>query len=186
MRRVLFFLFLLLATPAFAAGGAPRGWNIAGSRPGDYEVGTEAVPGMIGQQAAYIRAKAGASNSEFVTLLQSVLAEDYAGKRVRLSARLKAEDVQGLQLWMRVDDAKDQVRLYYMDGKPISGSRNWREYDVVLDVPADGKYLAYGFILMGGKGTAWADSFSLEKVARNVPVSTLRDFLDQHRISMGR
>jgi len=179
-------LAAVFAGPVFAAAGAPRGWNIAGSKPSDYEIGTEAVPGMLGQQAAYIRAKPGASRAEFVTLLQSVVAQDYAGRRVRLSARLKAEDVEGLQLWMRVDDARDQVSLYYMNEKPISGSRNWRDYDVVVDVPLDGKYLAYGFILMGGKGTAWADSFNLERVSRDVPVSTLRDFLDQRRLSMGR
>jgi hypothetical protein len=184
MRRALLLLLLLLtASPTFAETGAPRGWNIAGSKPSDYEIGTAAVAGASGPQAAYIRARPGASKAEFVTLLQSVVADDYAGRRIRLTARLKAENVEGLQLWMRVDDSRDQVSLYYMDGKAISGSRDWREYEVVVDVPLDGKYLAYGFILMGGRGTAWADSFSLARVARDVPVSALRDFLSQRRIS---
>lgn len=189
MKRGLAILLLFLAAspvaaaPVFAAQGAPRGWNIAGSKPSDYEVGTAPVAGASGAQAAYIRAKPGASRAEFVTLLQSVVADEYAGRRVRLKARLKAEEVEGLQLWMRVDDSRDQVSLYYMDGKAISGSRDWRDYEVVVDVPLDGKYLAYGFILMGGKGTAWADSFSLARVPRSVPVSTLRDSLSQRRIS---
>ena len=184
MRRALFLLLLLLAaSPVVAETGAPRGWNIAGSKPSNYEIGTAAVAGASGPQAAYIRARPGASQAEFVTLLQSVVADDYAGRRVRLTARLKAEDVEGLQLWMRVDDSRDQVSLYYMDGKAISGSRDWRDYQVVVDVPLDGRYLAYGFILMGGKGTAWADSFSLARVSRDVPVSALRDFLSQRRIS---
>src|ERR1700742_5318355 len=60
-----FMLTLLASLPvpfaALAGPGAPDGWYIAGSRPGDYEFGTEHIESSDGKQSAYIKAKPGAT-----------------------------------------------------------------------------------------------------------------------------
>ena len=103
-------------------------------------------------------------------MMQTIKADDYKGERLRLSARMKSEDVAGLQLWFRVDGADNRsVRFYNMDDHRVTGTTGWKQYDIVLDVPAGSTTLNYGFFLMGGKGKGWADSFSLTPVDKSVP-----------------
>ena len=68
----------------------PRLVHRSGSKPGDYDFGTEHTEGSVGAQAAYIKAKPGATANGFGTLMQTVKADDYLGQRVRVSARLKS------------------------------------------------------------------------------------------------
>ena len=176
--RVAIALLTLLADlpaplAAMAGPGAPPGWMIAGSKPGDYDFGTEHVEGSEGRQSAFIRAKGGTPADGFGTLMQSVKADAYIGQRLRVSARLKSQDAYRLQLWFRVDgpDPKKMAAFYNMDDRPITGSTDWRRYDIVLDVPPGSTFLNFGFFLAGGKGEGWADAFALEAVDKSVPVS---------------
>src|SRR5579864_3899913 len=105
-------------SPAQADIGAPSGWFIAGSRPADYEMGTEHVPGSAGKQSAYIKAKPGAIGNGFGTLMQTTSAEDYVGQRVRLSARMKSENASGFQMWFRVDGQGKMLQFYNMQDRP--------------------------------------------------------------------
>jgi hypothetical protein len=170
---------LVFSPPAFAAPGFPSGWSGSGSAPAkDYEVGTAPVAGATGKQAAYIKARPGASPNQFFSLTQCIQAKNYLGKRLRFSARLKSVDASAEQLWMRVDGqtaASDRIPkvlgFYNMDDRPVTGTTDWARYDVVLDVPAESTGICYGFFLHGGKGEAWADSLSLEPVSKDVPVS---------------
>lgn len=163
---------LAMAMPALAGEGAPNGWFIAGSKPGDYLFGTEHVEGSAGKQSAYIQAKPGASPAGFGTLMQTIKADDYLGQRLRLSARMKSQDVAGFQMWFRVDGSdRKPVRFYNMQDRPVTGTTEWKRYDIVLDVPPGSTTLNYGFFLAGGKGKGWADSTSLTQVDRTVPAS---------------
>jgi hypothetical protein len=172
MKRILLcVVFLLLPAAATAASGPPRGWSISGSRPTDYEYGTDAVPGMAGKQAAYIKAKPGALPNGFGTLAQTILADDYRGKRVRLSARMKTEDASGMHMWLRIDNARSPYVLSNMDERPVTGTSDWKRYETVLDVPEDSTALNFGFYIQGGKGVGWIDSVNLEIVGKDVPVS---------------
>lgn len=170
-------LTLLASLPvpfvALAGPGAPDGWYIAGSKPGDYEFGTEHVEGSDGRQSAYIKAKPGATVDGFGTLMQTVKANNYLGQRVRVSARLKSADARHLQLWFRIDgpEPKKSLAFYNMDDRPITGTTDWKRYDIVLDVPSNSTFLNFGFFLSGGKGEGWADAFKLETVDKSVPVS---------------
>lgn len=164
----------LSAAPAASAGpGAPNGWFIAGSKPGDYAFGTEHVEGSEGKQSAYIKAKPGATADGFGTLMQTVEADNYIGQRLRVSARLKSDAVDQLHLWFRIDGAdKKMLRFNNTQNQPVSGTSAWKRYDIVFDVPSGSTFLNYGFFLQGGKGEGWADSFVVEKVGKDVPVST--------------
>ncbi len=169
-------VFCLLSAPALAGPGIPLGWDGSGIGLKDYEFGTEMVAGA--GKAAYVKARPGAASDGFGDLFQCVMADNYIGKRLRLSARLKGVEASGEQLWMRVDgpaNVKDGPRsalsFYNMADRPIKGTTDWKRYDVVLDVPAGSTMICYGFFLAGGKGEAWADGFSLEPVGRDMAPS---------------
>jgi hypothetical protein len=170
-------LTLLVSVPAplgaLAGPGAPAGWYITGSKPGDYDFGTEYIEGSMGRQSAYIKAKPGATAGGFGTLMQTVKADNYLGQRVRVSARLKSTAADRLQLWFRIDgpDPKKSLAFYNMDDRPVTGTTDWKRYDIVLDVPPSSIFLNFGFFLSGGKGEGWADAFALETVDKSVPVS---------------
>jgi hypothetical protein len=164
---------MALTGSALAGVGAPNGWFVAGSKPADYEFGTEYVAGSAGKQSAYIKAKAGAVANGFGTLMQTIRADDYVGQRVRLSARMKSENAAGFQLWFRVDGQGKMLRFYNMQDRPILGTTDWKKYEIVLDVPAGSTSLNYGFFLQGGQGKGWADAVTLDPVGKDVPVSEL-------------
>jgi hypothetical protein len=58
-----------------------------------------------------------------------------------------------------------------MDSRPVTGTTGWTRYEIVLDVPADGVDIAFGFFLAQA-GTVWGDNFRLEKVESTVPVTS--------------
>lgn len=65
---------------------------------------------------------------------------------------------------MRVDGQNGKVLNFdNMDSRPISGTKAWRQYEVVLDVPAESASIAFGFLL-AGSGKAKAAQFSLDVV----------------------
>lgn len=174
MKRVcLIALAMMVAMPpAWAGPGAPTGWFITGSRPADYDFGTEHADGAIGKQSAYIKARPNAAQVGFGSLMQTIKADNYLGQRVRVSARLKSNAVTSLNIWLRVDGSDGKVVGFYnMSDHPVTGTTNWKRFDAVLDVPTSAKTLNYGFFLSGGQGEGWADNFTIEKVGRNVPLS---------------
>lgn len=164
---------LLISAPASGTPGAPNGWTITGSKPQDYTFGTEHIDGSEGKQSAYIKARPNASPDGFGTLMQFIKADNYIGQRLRLSARLKSVTTGRLQLWMRIDGVDKMLAFYNMDDHPITGTTDWKRYEIVLDVPVGSTYINYGFLLSGGKGSGWADAFSLEAVDKNIPVSLM-------------
>jgi hypothetical protein len=163
-----------LATPVHSAEEAslPPGWFRAGTHSADYEMGIDPSGGSSGKPCAFIRGR-GATPAGFGTLMQMFKAVDYAGKRVRLSASVKAEQISAWAgLWMRVDGAPAQgtkmLAFDNMQGRPIKGTHDWRRYEIVLDVPPEAAAIGFG-ILLSGPGRAWMDGLQLETVGTDVP-----------------
>ena len=176
MRSVVGVLFIGLAlgapgSPA-RAGELPAGWIHAGDRPAEYESGVDPRGGRAGRACAFLRSRR-AGPVGFGTLMQSVAADEYLGKRVRFSADVKAAGVASWAgLWMRVDGAWQEgqppmLAFDNMRGRPIKGTRDWARYAVVLDVPAEAHGIAFG-ILLEGAGQAWMDGLRLEIVGTDV------------------
>jgi hypothetical protein len=177
MRSVMGVLLVGLAlgapgSPA-RAGELPAGWIHAGDRPSEYESGVDPRGGRTGRACAFIKGRS-ASPGGFGTLMQSIAADEYRGRRVRFSADVKAAGVAGWAgLWMRVDGAWREGQLPptlafdNMRGRPIRGTRAWTRYAVVLDVPAEAHGIAFG-ILLEGAGQAWMDGLRLEIAGTDV------------------
>jgi hypothetical protein len=107
------------------------------------------------------------------TLAQTVPfgAEVYRGKRLRLSADVKAEAVADWAgLWLRVDGPSGTLGLDNMLGRPIRGTSDWTSYAIVLDVPRDSVGIAFG-ILLAGAGQVWLDDVRFEVVGPDVPTT---------------
>lgn len=151
----------------------PEGWYAAGSNPTEYEMGIDNSVFQNGRSGAFIKSKNSQGN-EFGTLMQSISAENYLDKRLKLTGFIKSKDVEVMSgMWMRIDGARgEQLGFDNMYNRMVKGTTDWKQYEIVLDVPADSKVINYG-ILLSGKGEVWIDNLKLEEVDKNVPVTSI-------------
>jgi hypothetical protein len=148
----------------------PEGWLLAGSNPRDYETGLDPQEIYHGFPSAYLKSKQSAMEG-FGTLMQKFSAGHYAGKRVRLRASVKAEEVSDWAgLWMRVDKGSTVASFDNMMDRPIKGTTTWQTYEVILDVPQDATGIAFG-ILLNKSGSVWLNSVKFESVGLDVPTT---------------
>lgn len=155
-------------TPSLAA--ALAGWSPDGAGRDRYEIALDRSNSHSGQSSVSIKS-AQPSTTEFAGISQAIASNAYRGKRVRLSAFIKAASVRGHgSLWMRVDGLGYSVKFDNMSDRPIEGTTDWKRYEIVLDVPEDSSRLLFGFLLHG-QGQLWADDFDLEIVGHEVPIT---------------
>lgn len=117
-------LSALLLCPIFSkAQSVPEGWHIAGSRPNDYIAGTSSGAGRHGKASAFLASRAAGSDG-FGPLMQTFSAEQFLGKRVRMTGFVTAESVEGRAgLWMRVDGTeRASLSFDNMQQRPIRGT----------------------------------------------------------------
>jgi hypothetical protein len=153
---------------------APNGWYLAGSKPAAYRSGVDKEALHDGQPSAYLQSTV-TKTEGFGTLMQTIDAAEYAGKRVRLRAAVKSQSLADWAgLWMRVD--KDQTMgaaFDNMQDRGIKGTQAWGSYDVVLDVPSDATRIAFG-ILLSGEGQVWMNHVTFEIVDTETQVTGYR------------
>ena len=166
-------LLLFDATVVFAQSGAtPRGWILAGDHPQNYVTGIDKDVVYKGHRTVCMKPKPSATEG-FGTLMQRFDAAQFSGKRVRLSAWVKSENVNDWAgLWMRVDSGTKSVAFDNMQNRAIKGTTDWQNYAVVLDVPKDATVISLG-ILVSKSGTVWLNSAQFETVGMDVPVTDM-------------
>ncbi len=154
---------------------APAGWHLNGSKTKSYVVGVDQTQTWAGQPSAYVRSLESGIDG-FGGMMQTTSAENYAGKRVRLSGYVKTEDANdgGGHLWLRVDGQQSGQMLGFdnMDNRPVKGTTDWQPYSIVLDVPAESSALAYGFFVHGS-GKMWVSGAKMEEVGADVPTTNM-------------
>jgi hypothetical protein len=73
---------------------------------------------------------------------------------------------------MRVEStdgkANYSISSDFMGDRPIKGTNDWRQFDVVLDVPNEDSTQIYFGALLSGKGQVWVDDFRFEIVDKSV------------------
>ncbi len=162
----------VLATALANAGsGLPAGWLQTGKATSCH-AGVASVSG--GPTPKVFSLSCDLGTASFSTAMQQIRADDYAGKRVRLSASVQGEALaQWGGLWMRADTASNRsVAFDNMQERPLKGSFAWREAQVVLDIPAEARVLSFGF-LVNGAGELRATQFKLEVVPGTVAVTDI-------------
>lgn len=149
-------------------------WFLAGSHPQDYAMSLDPAA-VHGGKPSHLLASKAENDQGFGTLMQMFKGKAYLGKRVRLSAWVKAEKVvDWAGVWMRVDGPNGKSTAFdNMQSHPIKGTLDWERYEVVLDMAPDSSALALG-ILLHGKGKVWMEEPVLEVVDTSVPVTDIR------------
>lgn len=155
--------------------GTVKGWILSGSDPSHYEMGIDRETVHMGMVSGYLKSVAATSETQFATIMQQFKSDKYKGKRIRLSAFIKAENVEHFAgLWMRVDNAEgDTLQFDNMGNRPINGSAHWQHYSVVLDVPSNSASISFG-VLLTGRGKVWMDGFSFETVDHRTPSTNMQ------------
>src|SRR5215213_5370856 len=88
---------------------ATTGWFIAGSHPQDYTIGIDRTVRHGGEASGYIQSRPSQQEGS-ATLMQNIKADDYRGRRIRLSGYVKGEKItKWAGLWMRADSAQGDM-----------------------------------------------------------------------------
>jgi beta-lactamase regulating signal transducer with metallopeptidase domain len=156
---------------------APSGWFKNGTdKPGNvaYVVGLDRSQTHAGLPSAYVKSIKPVDKG-FGGMMQMCSADNFIGKRLRLSAWMKTEkaDAGGAHLWFRVDGKETQVLQFdNMGPRPALGTTDWTQYSEVLDIPTGATALAYGFFVEGS-GQAWVSGVKIEEVGMDVPSTNM-------------
>lgn len=169
-----YFLLLLVAF-AVSSYDVPKGWFKAGSKPNDYDMGTDVGAGRNKQNAATIKSTSKKING-FGTLMQNFAPDKYLGKRIKLTAYMKSVDVDDWAgMWLRVDGSEGTKSLSFdnMQDRPIKGTKDWTKCEIVLDVPEGATNIAYGSLL-AGTGQIWFDGLKFEVASPAVQTTDMK------------
>jgi hypothetical protein len=165
-------LFIAIIFP-FLSFDMPNAWFKAGDKVNSYEMGIDKMAGQNGENAATIKSIAD-TIAGFGLLMQECLPDKYLGKRVRFRAYVKTKDVkQWAGILFRVDGKNQNEMLSFdnlKDGKTdrsIKGTTDWKQYEIVLNVPYSATNLAFGALLMG-TGQIWFNKITFEVVDNSV------------------
>jgi hypothetical protein len=124
--------------------------------------------------ATSVRMASTRESKGFGTIMQTISAAHYTGKRVRLSASVKTQDIGSWAgLWMRVDDASNPVKVLAFDNmqsRALKGTTDWSPVSVVLDVASNANSISFG-ILLDGQGKLWMSDLKFESVPTSVPTT---------------
>lgn len=150
----------------------------------DYYTGVDAAVVHSGRLSGYVRSVTLTSPSSGA-LLSGLRAGPYAGKRLRLSAYIKARGVEGwaglsMSVMGPVSASQGNSNgplpvpsFDNMGDRPIRGTRDWTRYSIVLDVPAGSNFINLGLAL-AGKGEAWIDDVQLEEVDTGIATTGIK------------
>ena len=172
--KVKFGLSLVLVVLGFVAMSynLPEGWAKGGTQPDKYEMGTDPGSGHKGANAATIKSITRDLRGSGM-LLQNVSADNYKGKRVRLTGNLRSADLdKWAGLWVRIDGKNTKQRLAFDDmaDRPVKGTSDWVKCKIVLDVPATAANISYGAVL-NGSGQIWFDNLKFDVVSNSMPTT---------------
>lgn len=160
-----------------------KGWFLSGSHPHNFKMGIDRKVLHTGRASGYIRSEFVSSNEEFATMMQQFKADNYIGKRIKLSCFLTCEDVEQFAgAWMRVDNQLgDVLQFDNMSNRPLQGTLDWNYYSLILDVPLESKTISFG-VLLQGKGKLWVNQFRFEEAPETSSTTNLElmpDLLDE-------
>ena len=101
----------------------------------------------------------------FADLRQAILADDYLGKRVRLSGEIKTAGVeQRAGLYLRVVDRGQSRTNQDRQQITFNGTQEWIRYETLIEVPTDSVFILFG-ISLTGPGQVWVTNVQLESEA---------------------
>ena len=162
------------AKPSFPSDWWIRsGWHKESSD--EFEVGFDQKEKHSGTRCAYAKSLVAAPKGPvFSQLTQRFAADNYLGKRVKLSAWLKTKLKGGkAQLWIGTKMTEgnwERGCMDNMDDRPIKKETKWTKYELVVEVPKTSTEIMFG-VVMHGNGQIWLDDVLFEAVGTDVPLT---------------
>ena len=150
----------------------PAPWFKNGAPPAAEECDAGVDAQMEARGTRNITLNCEATHEGFVGAMQTFSATSYRGQRVRFSALIKGEGIEGWGgIWVRVDDTdKPGSAFDNMQDRAVKGTADWTPYSIVLDVSNNAQAISFG-TLTSGKGQLWISDLRFEVVDRTVPVT---------------
>jgi hypothetical protein len=149
-----------------AKAGEIPGWTVTG--PGDYApdfelrhyAGGFADETHAGQPSVWLCSTVPHAEEHGV-IMQRIRSDKYRAKRIRFAAWVKSDGVeQWGGLWVRVVP-RDDTRSYAHGRAAATGTTDWQELSVTVEVAADSSYLLFGLALHGN-GKVWMSGPSFQ------------------------
>lgn len=153
-----------------------QSWFEAGSQPEAYtmDVDSAVLSPESGMPSLYIRGNT-AEALGTGELVQTISAENYQGRRVRLTVYLRGDDIRGQAMpFLSIDFGNSALAKAGAGSLTLSGSQDWTPYELVLDVPDGVSYITLGVALKDA-GTVWIGDVQLKTVGDDVPTTNLFD-----------
>src|SRR5947209_433418 len=145
------------ANPGFEEGElghVPPGWFVPQAlKAAGFEAKVVAEGCRTGH-CAMITPAANAPADMFGNLMQTVPAEGYRLRRIRLRAAIRA--TTRAQMWLRIDRADHTMAFLENMGRNPVTSAEWKTYAIEADVPEDAASIAIG-VMQFANGPAWVD-----------------------------
>ena len=153
--------------------GTPTFWSLVGFATPSYTLGIDHKTVHSGGGALAI-VSIDSSPQLFRGVGQFILADQYRGKRVRLSGWVRHVNLVASDagLWMRVDGNFTTLSFDNFSTRSLKGTSDWHEIEVILDVPTDAIGIAFG-VLLSGRGELLADDLALQVVPATGPTTNL-------------
>jgi hypothetical protein len=120
-------------------------------------------------------------------LQQAFLADEYRGKRLRLSCFLKTEQVEGgpiegspkaavkgsITLWLEVEGVNETLRQANAQEHALQGTHDWVRRELSVEVPQTSISVGLALVFLG-RGQVWLSDVQLEVVDEDISVSPPR------------
>ncbi len=171
MKSIKKLVFLTLLTPLFlgmysCGENQKKNWFKAGGNPESYQIGIDKSIAKNGQKSAFLMSN-NALTDQFGTLMQSCEANEYVGKKIKMTGFVKSENVLNWSgMWLRIDGNHEPSAEYFdnMVNRPIEGNTDWTECEIIMDVPENSYSMNFG-ILLAGTGKVWLDNVQFQIIS---------------------
>src|SRR5262249_45718160 len=162
---LLFLSAAALAHPHDSATGI--GWLLTAPITDKFEASSDAKVTFRGKPSA--RLQSDVMRADLASLVQTIDADQYRGKRIRYSTFAKTKRVEGWTgAWIRIDSRHNEFRSYEdTHNVNLQGDHDWTALTLVVDVPEDARSIDLG-LSQEGSGTSWFGPVSVETVENNV------------------
>src|SRR5258708_2423989 len=128
------------------------------------------------QKASDLARAAGSQGSgqNFAVATASFPVKDAAGKKVRFSGYIKSAGItRGFAgLWWRVDGASGVLAIDNIEKRGVTGTTDWKRYEIELPVAANATNINFGGTLTGD-GNACFDHFTVQLTTTPYPDPTV-------------
>jgi C-terminal processing protease CtpA/Prc len=183
MKFFIFSLYFILSTSCLAASPQlnldfeniesklPKGWNNFG----DSANYAHSIDKELFQSDKYSVSLEFKGDKAGFRAWSYTIPAKYQGNKVTLKGFIKTEHVSDgwAGLWMRIDP---NVSFDNMKNRGISGTTDWHQYEITLDLkPSNAKDIVIGGLLVG-KGKMWVDNLELfidDQPLEKVPLKTV-------------